>query len=320
MVVKDLKKNKKDLKEEPEKGRVAQKLINEFISYLALEKRYSSETIRAYRSDLNQFADYLARAKLSIKKINPLILRRYLAYLHLRGKVQGGYVETTMARKVASLRAFLNYLAEKEVLPSSYEVFLPFPKLKRKLPEILSSSELEKLISLIKPGKPAAFRDRALIEVLLGAGLRVSELVSLNLNSLNFDRKEIRVKGKGGKERVVPLNKEAEEALTDYLSRARPLISRQPTEALFLNLRGSRLSAGGVRKILKKYAGKLFSKSRLHPHLFRHTLASGLLAGGADLRVVQEVLGHSSLSTTQIYLKLETSRLKKIYKKSHPRA
>lgn len=297
-----------------------QGFINKFLSFLALEKRYSPETVRAYRNDLNQFAEYLTRLKISIEKVTPLILRRYLAYLHLKGMTQGRYGESTMARKVASLRAFLNYLAEREVLPSSYEVFLPFPKLKRKLPEVLSSAELEDLISLIKPDKPAIFRDKALVEILLGTGLRVSELVSLNLDSINFNRHELKVKGKGGKERVVPLNYEAEEALKAYLSKGRPFIYREPTEALFLNSRGGQLTAAGIRKILKRYAGKLYGKSRLHPHLFRHTLASGLVEGGADLRVVQEVLGHSSLSTTQVYLKLETKRLKKVYKNSHPRA
>lgn len=294
--------------------------INAFLDFLTYEKKYSTETIRAYRADLLQFAEYLNRLKISVEEINPLILRRYIAHLHLKGLARGRYSETTMARKVASLRAFLNYLADKGFLPSSFEVFLPFPKLKKKLPEVLSNYELSNLIKLVDSEKPILLRDRAIIEVLLGTGLRVSELVSLNLSSINFDRRELKVRGKGGKERVVPLNSEAVEALHAYLSKGRISFLREENEALFLNSRGGRLTTAGVRKILKKYADKLYGKSRLHPHLFRHTLATGLLEGGADLRVVQEVLGHSSLSTTQVYLKLGVERLKKVYKKSHPRA
>ncbi len=294
--------------------------IKVFLEFLTHEKKYSLETIRAYRADLLQFAEYLSRLKISVEEINPLILRRYIAHLHLKGLSQGGYSEATMARKVASLRSFLSYLADQEVLPSSFEVFLPFPKLKKKLPEVLSSSELLEIIEVFKPDTPLAFRDKALIEVLLGAGLRVGELVSLNLDSISFDRREIKVKGKGRKERIVPLNNEAEKALRNYLFEGRPFLLKKETEALFLNNRGGRLTTAGVRKILRKYGKKLYGKSRLHPHLFRHTLATGLLEGGADLRVVQEVLGHSSLSTTQIYLKLGVGRLKKVYKKSHPRA
>ncbi len=293
--------------------------IKDFLEFLTYEKKYSPETIRAYRADLLQFAEYLNRLKISIEEINPIILRRYIAHLHLKGLSRGRYSEATMARKVASLRAFLNYLADKGILPSSFEVFLPFPKLKKKLPEILSSFELLNLIEMVKPNKPLVFRDKALIEVLLGTGLRVSELVSLNLDSVSFDRCELKAKGKGNKERVVPINSEAEEALRTYLSKGRPFLFCKETEALFLNNRGGRLTTAGVRKILRKYAGRLYGKSRLHPHLFRHTLATGLLEGGADLRVVQEVLGHSSLSTTQVYLKLGVERLKKVYKKSHPR-
>lgn len=293
--------------------------IKVFLEFLTHEKKYSPETVRAYRADLLQFAEYLSRLKISIEDIKPIILRRYIAHLHLKGMARGHYSERTMARKIASLRAFLNFLADRGVLPSGYEVFLPFPKLKKKLPEVLSSSELTRLLDMINLDKPAAYRDKALIEVLLGTGLRVSELVLLNLESVSFDRRELKVKGKGKKERVVPLNSEAEEALSAYLSKGRPFLFHQENEALFLNNRGGRLTTAGVRKILRKYASRLYGKSRLRPHLFRHTLATGLLEGGADLRVVQEILGHSSLSTTQVYLKLGIERLKKVYKKSHPR-
>ncbi len=290
-----------------------------FLSYLESEKKYSSETVRAYRNDLNQFVSYLTKLNISLKDINPLILRRFLANLHLKGLARGRYSEKTMARKVASLRAFLSYLAENEVIESGFQVFLPFPKTRKNLPEVLNLKDFEDLIEVTSKDTPIGWRDRAIIEVLFGTGLRVGELVNLNLDSISFERQELKVKGKGGKERVVPLNDEAETALRCYLRAGRPKLFRSKTAAVFLNARGGRLTAPGVRKILKNYSLKLGRGVKVHPHLFRHTLASGLLEGGADLRVVQEILGHSSLSTTQVYLKLSVDRLKRVYRNSHPR-
>ncbi len=298
-----------------------QKEIESFLLYLGEYKNFSEHTVRGYRADLIQFKSYLEKLKIPLSEVNYQHLRRYLAFLHLVGgaKRKSGYSKRTIARKVASLRSFFRYLSQEGKIKGNPAVFLSSPKLEKKLPRILGEEILAMLFEL-PDDSPSGKRDRAIFEVLYGCGLRVGELVRLDVNSFHPERAELRVMGKGEKERIVPVNEEAVKSLSDYIEKGRPQLLKGKEKALFLNLSGKRLSDRGVRKILERYFKKLGLRWGVSPHTLRHTLATHLLEGGADLRVVQEILGHSNLATTEIYLHLERSRLQEVYRKAFPRA
>ncbi|ACX51722.1 integrase family protein [Ammonifex degensii KC4] len=301
-------------------------LIDRFIIHLQTEKGASLRTLTEYQKDLLEGLSFFARllgvaeAELSPQSITPSLFRRFLGYLHERSLSRN-----TIARKLAAWRSFFRFLCREGILNADPLKLVSAPKREKRLPRVLYPHEAEALVTAPKGTDPKAWRDRALLEVLYGAGLRVSEVEHLNLSDVDLERGELRVWGKGGKERIALLHPLAVAALKDYLERGRPLLlsrrSRGEEEpALFLNHRGERLSARGIRLIVTSYAAKTGVKGKVTPHTFRHSFATHLLDGGADLRTVQELLGHKRLATTQIYTRLSLERIKHIYEKTHPRA
>ncbi|MBI2329503.1 MAG: tyrosine recombinase [Chloroflexi bacterium] len=252
----------------------------------------------------------------SLKAVDKHVLRDYL--LHL---MEQGIVKTSIARKLSAIRSFYRYLVREEILSVSPVATTSSPKLDRRLPSFLTTGEIVRLLEAPDVATPQGQRDRAFLELLYASGLRVSELVSLNREQVNLDTREIRVWGKGSKERMVLMGEPAAAALTAYLNQGRlELLGKRGTNALFLNRYGGRLTERSVQSILQEYANIAGIGKRVHPHMLRHTFATHLLDGGADLRVVQELLGHASLSSTQIYTHVSQSQAKKVYLSAHPMA
>ncbi len=296
--------------------------IDSFLYYLQLEKNASSHTLDNYQRDLFQGLDFFARAlgkpdhRISPQEINRSLLRAFLADLQSRG-----FSRATIARKLATWRSFFRYLAREEVVPASPAGHLSSPKMERKLPRFLFVDECRALVEAPPDDTPLGRRDRALLETLYASGMRVGELVALNLDDLDLDRACIRVAGKGARERMLPIGSCAVRALESYLSAGRPALATGSSgEALFLNYRGERISVRGVRKIIDKYVNQICLERKVSPHVLRHSFATHLLDNGADLRAVQELLGHVRLSTTQIYTHVTRERLKEVYRRAHPRA
>ncbi len=312
-------------------------LIEEFLLTLQAERNLSPHTVRSYRRDLQQFAEFLRRAgKDDPGQVDHRLLRSFLANLSTRG-----YSRSSICRKASSLRGFFSFLRERGLITEDPSAALSSPRRQRRLPRVLSPSEMDgccdRHASLEVYG--TSLRDLAIVEVLYGSGIRVGELVSLDLDDVDFRRCEMRVTGKGRKERLVPLNRVALDILLAYLERERPQLLREAGTALravegggarrevgdaeravFINARGRRMSDRGVRRAVERFFRDVGSGKHVTPHTLRHTFATHLLEGGADLRSVQELLGHVDLSTTQIYTHLSKAQLKHIYLKTHPRA
>ena len=294
-----------------------QEVFNKYINYLEAERNVSPYTVRNYTTDLLHFFQFLKNKGVdSLKEVDKHILRDYLSYV-----MEQGFVKASIARKLSAIRSFYRYLLREEIISTNPVATASSPKLDKRLPSFLTIDEVERLLEAPDPSKPQGQRDRALMELLYASGLRVSELVSLNLEQINLDSGEIRVRGKGDKERMVLMGKPAARALSDYLSQGRlKLLGKKGTSALLLNPDGGRLSERRVQTILGKYANIAGIEKRVHPHMLRHTFATHLLDGGADLRVVQELLGHASLSSTQIYTHVTQSQARKVYLSAHPMA
>jgi integrase/recombinase XerC len=294
-----------------------QEVFNKYINYLEAERNASPYTVRNYTTDLLQFFQFLQDKGIdSLKEVDKHILRDYLSHV-----VEQGFVKASIARKLSAIRSFYHYLLREEIISTNPVATASSPKLDKRLPSFLTIDEVERLLEAPDSSTPQGQRDRALMELLYASGLRVSELVSLNPEQVNLDSGEIRVLGKGSKERVVLMGKPAVRALSDYLSQGRPqLRGKKGSSALFLNPDGGRLSERRVQSILGKYANIAGIGRRVHPHMLRHTFATHLLDGGADLRVVQELLGHANLATTQIYTHVTQSRARKVYLSAHPMA
>jgi integrase/recombinase XerC len=294
-----------------------QEVFNKYINYLEAERNVSPYTVRNYTTDLLHFFHFLKTKGVgSLKEVDKHTLRDYLSYV-----MEQGFVKASIARKLSAIRSFYRYLLREEIISTNPVATASSPKLDKRLPSFLTIDEVERLLEAPDSSKPQGQRDRALMELLYASGLRVSELVSLNLEQINLDSCEIRVWGKGSKERMVLMGKPAARALSDYLSQGRPeLLGKKRSSALFLNPDGGRLSERRVQRILGKYANIAGIDRRVHPHMLRHTFATHLLDGGADLRVVQELLGHASLSSTQIYTHVTQSQARKVYLSAHPMA
>jgi len=292
-------------------------IFNRYINHLQAEKNASAYTVRNYKSDLLDFFSFLKEKKVeTLDKVDRKVLRDYLG--HLVGR---GIVKASIARKLSAIRSFYRYLVREKLIEANPIKAVSSPKLDKRLPSFLTLDEVKRLLEAPDPSTPQGLRDRALLELLYASGLRVSELTSLELGQINLDTNEIRVWGKGSKERVVLMGLPAVEALRTYLEQGRPeLIGGKRSNALFLNRYGQRFPERAVQKILEKYAQKAGLKKRVHPHMLRHTFATHLLDGGADLRVVQELLGHARLSSTQIYTHITKKQAKKVYLKAHPLA
>jgi integrase/recombinase XerD len=297
------------------------KLIHEFINYLSVERGLAMNTLESYGRDLRQYSEYLeqylkADAEASLDSVSRNTIVGYLMYLQSQGKATA-----TIARRLAALKAFYQFLVRERRIESDPTANLESPKLEKRLPKVLTVAEVERLLSQPDPAQAAGIRDRAMLELLYATGIRVSELVSLNVSDLNLDGGYIRCAGKGAKERVVPLGSLAVQTCRDYLTHARNRLVRDRNEpALFVNHHGHRLTRQGFWKIVKKYADDARIDKEITPHTLRHSFATHLLENGADLRSVQEMLGHADISTTQIYTQVTRGRLQEVYARSHPRA
>jgi len=281
-----------------------------------LRRGAADRTRRAYRTDLRQFAVWATAAGMSPAAAGPRELRRYAATL-----TQHRAAPSTVARKLAALRACFRALREHGVVDQNPAELVASPRRQRHLPRVLRPDELAALLDRIPAGKPLELRDRALLEIAYGCGLRAEELVKLDTTSVAFDGEELRVEGKGGKTRIVPAGEPALQAVTRYLERGRPVLATDAGQAaLFLSKSGRRLSTSDVRRRLAVWARAAALQGGVSPHALRHSFATHLLDGGADLRAIQELLGHSSISTTQIYTRVESARLLSAYRRSHPRA
>ncbi|HEX8104112.1 MAG TPA: tyrosine recombinase XerC [Solirubrobacteraceae bacterium] len=282
-----------------------------------LRRRGAAERTRAaYGADLGEFAAWAGGLGLGPVQIGYPILRRYAAVLSERGAAPA-----TLARKLASLRAFFRSLVEHGELRANPADLMATPKKPQRLPDVLKPEEVAALLDRIPATTPLELRDRALFELAYACGLRAEELVNLDVTSVEFDAEQVRVEGKGAKTRFVPAGEPALRAISRYLERARgTLESATPDPALFLSKSGRRLSTSDVRRRLRVWARHAAAQGAVHPHALRHSFATHLLEGGADLRAIQELLGHASISTTQIYTRVESARLRSAYARSHPRA
>ena len=288
--------------------------ISDFLSFLKAEKNYSPNTVISYKKDLTQFQDYFENRK--IPKIDKNSLSNFLAFLKSKS-----YDNRSLARKVATLRSFLRFLAKRKKIEGNLIFHLSSPKLKKKLPTFLSVSQMENLLDLPRPEDVWGKRDKAILELFYSSGLRLSELANLKLSSVDFDNQTLKVLGKGSKERIIPVGEKALQSLKDYLKAlSEKKINLESSQTLFFNQKKGRLTSRSISRIAKKYLSAISEGQKTSPHTLRHTFASHLLEGGADLKAIQEMLGHKSLSTTQIYTHLNLGQKKKIYQKAHPRA
>ncbi len=303
-----------------------QEALDSYRNYLEAERGLSPYTVRNYIMDIignyargaeKGFIQFLrARQIRSLDDVDRQVMRDYMSWL-----MSQGVVKSSIARKLSAVRSFYRYLLREKKVSANPLEKASSPKLDRRLPIFLTIEETVRLLEAPDCSTPQGLRDLALLELLYAAGLRVSELESINLEQLNMEANEIRVWGKGSKERIVLIGEPAAHALNNYLTHSRPtLLSKRKENAVFLNRYGSRLPARRIQKILDKCARKAGIGKRVHPHVLRHTFATHLLDGGADLRVVQELLGHAQLATTQVYTHVSQSQARKIYQSAHPMA
>jgi len=291
-------------------------LINKFINFLERDKQLSLNTLQSYRRDIEQYITYLNELKVTnIANTNKTTIIAYL--LHLKKK---GRATSTISRNLASIRSFYQFLYKNQIIDNDPTSDLESPKVEKKLPQILSTQEVELLLEQPKCVDLKGYRDKAMLELLYATGIRVSELISLDIDDLNMEVGYIRCT-KGTRERVIPIGSIAISALKEYLNKARHLlIQKQDEKALFVNINGKRLTRQGFWKIIKQYKNQAKINKEITPHTLRHSFAAHLLENGADLRSIQEMLGHSDISSTQIYTQIAKNRLKDVYKKTHPRA
>ena len=294
--------------------------VAEFLRHLALERNASAHTVKSYREDLNQALEFFRNRPeghaLQPAQITTRLLRAYLSWLH-----QQSYAKTTVARRVAAVRSWCQFLCRRGILESNPAAALRGPRQDKKLPHFLSEKDLARLLATPAADKPLGIRDRSILETLYSAGLRVSELTGLNLDDIDLDNGLATVRGKGKRERLALLGPQALRALQTWLVQRENMAARGRTKtAIYLNKNGSRLTARSVGRLLEKYLALAGLDPRASPHTLRHSFATHMLDRGADIRSVQELLGHRSLSTTQVYTHVTTNRLRDSYHKAHPRA
>jgi len=292
--------------------------LDHFVTYLVAERDASPYTVKNYSHEIGEFIAFAREQGVTqLEQIDRNVLRLYLTWLAAGKKARG-----SIARRLSELRSFGKWLVRQGVLKANVFDSVSAPSQGKRLPEYLEHDQAVALVTAPDTSTPAGLRDRAILEVMYAAGLRVSELVGLNVDNLDLARGQARVWGKGGKERVALFGQPAARALKTYLRDGRPqLLTGKSSQALFVNQRGGgRLTTRAIGMILGKYAKRAGVPGRVHPHLLRHTFATHLLDGGADLRVVQELLGHADLATTQIYTHVTQARAREVYRKAHPRA
>jgi len=296
-------------------------LILDFLAYLELERGLSRNTLEAYRSDLLQYGAFLGRAGVDPLAVTPIDLQGFASELARGADGRTAAAPATLQRKIACLRSFYRHLRREQLLEHDPTAELRPPRSPGKLPKVLSRDEVALLLEQPSGETPAALRDRALLETMYACGLRASEAIQLALAQLDLEAGIVRAHGKGSKERIVPIGSKALSALNSYLERGRPaLVGLRDESRVFVNQRGGPLSRQGLYKIVQRHARSAGLENRMSPHTLRHSFATHLLAGGCDLRSLQEMLGHADIGTTQIYTHLSTERLRDVYFDAHPRA
>lgn len=294
--------------------------LEDFKSYIIAEKNFSPHTAKAYCSDILSFLVWIDEQ--SCEEVNFQQVREYLHFIQ-----KFNYKKTTVARKIASLRTFYKYLYRERKVDSNPAMNLTNPKRPKSLPKFLTPDEVEQILNNTKIETPAGYRNRTILELLWATGMRISELSGLNFGDLNLEHNEIRVLGKGSKERIILVTDRAKNYLERYIETARPLIPKgfpspdtEEDSPVFINNTGYRLQTRTVRNVINEVVEKINLPKHVTPHVFRHSFATHLIENGADLRVVQELLGHASISNTQIYTHVSTQHLKEVYNETHPRA
>lgn len=296
---------------------ISKRYLKEFKLYIEIEKNFSKHTVTAYSADILSFLVWLNER--NIQDVSYNNIKEYLLYIQ-----QFNYTKTTTARKIASLRTFYRFLYREKVIESNPALGVHSPKKGKSLPEFLTETEMEQVLNNVKMESPAGYRNRTIFELLYATGMRVSELSNLNFENLNLEENEIKVFGKGSKERIVLVSDRAKKYLESYIKTARYLIFKsednKPSDPVFINKTGYRLQPQSIRLAIKDVMDRIELPKHVTPHVFRHSFATKLLENGADLRVVQELLGHASISNTQIYTHVSAERLKQSYNIAHPRA
>lgn len=304
-----------------------QDYIDRFYNHLKYERNVSEHTLRNYMSDLDQFYDYLCpvdasggRRPIDVRQIDHITIREYLSRLY-----QEKRKKTSIARKLATLRTFFKFLCREQVMEANPARLVSSPRLEKKLPKVLPVDDVIRFIETPDTDTVLGKRDRAILELLYATGMRVSELAGLNLEDIDFRNESIRVRGKGRKERIVPFGSKAKQAMQEYLGVRGELLIEAPEEqrdplAMFLNYQGTRITTRSVGRMIDKYVRECAIMHDLSPHSLRHSFATHLLSAGADLRAIQEMLGHARLSTTQIYTQVSMEHLMEVYDKAHPKA
>ncbi len=294
-----------------------QKQLNEYTNYLAVEKGLSKNTLESYRRDLNKFSSFLNEKEIaSPEAVDSEVINLFLAELKYNN-----CAASTISRTIASIRSFFNFLMAEGFLDNNPALELESPKIEKKLPRVLTTDEIDCLLGQPRPGDQKGLRDKAMLELLYASGIRVSELIDLNLGDFDPRVGYLRCKGKGQKERIVPIGSVAINYVNEYMNNTRAKLCKNNGEtALFVNQHGNRMTRQGFWKILKKYALKSKINGEITPHTIRHSFATHLLENGADLRSVQEMLGHSDIATTQVYTQITRKKIREVYDKTHPRA
>lgn len=299
---------------------ITKRYLKDFLIYLEVEKNFSKHTIRAYQSDILSFLLWLDNTP--IEETNHTKLKDYLVFIQ-----RFNYSKTTLSRKIAAIRTFYRFLYREKIIETNPANSVHAPKRNKSLPKFLTGQEIEQILNNIKIDTPAGYRNRVILELLYATGMRVSELSNLNFGNLNLAENEITVMGKGAKERIVLVSSRAKDFLEKYLRTVRFMIPEAGTKIeenenspIFINKTGFRLQPQSIRTALNDIVKKIELPKKVTPHVFRHSFATKLLENGADLRVVQELLGHASISNTQIYTHVSTERLKAVYDSTHPRA
>ncbi|RHW39423.1 site-specific tyrosine recombinase XerD [Lysinibacillus yapensis] len=297
----------------------AKEAILDYLHFLRVERQLSDNTLMSYRRDLESYVEHI-HTQQALTSLNEV--ERTNILLHLETLRNTGISARTIARHISSIRSFHQFLLREKITEKDPTVHLEMPQIEQKLPKVLSIEEVEALIQAPDRNKPQGVRDMAMLELLYGTGMRISELIGLNLDDVHLTMGFVRVFGKGGKERIVPLGKNAIHAVNQYLQNARSTLqgTYPKTEAFFINRRGKRLTRQGCWKLLKEHAANAKIQKEITPHILRHSFATHLIENGADLRAVQEMLGHADISTTQVYTHISKTRLSEVYKQFHPRA
>lgn len=291
-------------------------LVDGFVQFLSVEKGLSKSTQSAYKADLQQLTSFFKKNK--IHSVHEITKQHLIDFLYIR-KAQGNS-SSSLARKSASIRSFFKFLIRDNYISHNPAEILSTPKIWHLIPDVLTPEEMEKLLKIPNEKERLGLRDKAILEFMYATGTRISEVASMKINDINKDVGFIRCKGKGEKERIIPIGSKALRILEKYIKEERPvLLGKNSTEYLFVTSRGSRPTREALWHRIKRYVKSSGIKKQITPHTFRHSFATHLLAGGADLRAVQEMLGHTDISTTQIYTMVDRSRLKKVHREFHPR-